>query len=130
VGDIFGATIPFADLCGIESIGEADGLTRLRVTLAPEHGNNIGIVHGGLVATLLDIAMGTASRLAAGAPVMTVDMHVAYMAVGHGVLIGEGRVVRSGRSIIFAEADVRDTDGVLVARASGIFKRAAAPKAA
>ena len=130
MGDIFGATIPFADLCGIEAIGEVDGVTRLRVTLAQEHGNNIGIAHGGLVPTLLDIAMGTAARIAAGATVMTVDMHVAYMAVGHGVLIGEGRVVRAGRSIIFAEADVRDLEGVLVARASGIFKRAAAPKAA
>ena len=122
MGAIFGADIPFAELCGIESVGVEDGVTRLRVALGAKHGNNIGIPHGGLIATLLDIAMGTAARLTAGRPVMTLDMHINFLSVGSGVLAAEGRVVRAGRSILFAEAEARNADGQLVAKSSGVFK--------
>ena len=96
--DIFGADIPFAAHCGIEPIDLADGCTRLRVRAAPEHTNNLGIVHGGLICTLLDIAMGTAARCSVGAPVMTLDMQASFLSPGRGEMIGEGRVLRAGRS--------------------------------
>jgi uncharacterized protein (TIGR00369 family) len=126
MGAIFGARIPFAELCGIEWVGAENGVTRLRVGLTPKHGNNVGVPHGGLIATLLDIAMGTAARLAAGEPVMTVDMHVSFLAPGEGSLTAEGRVVRAGRTIVFSEAEARDADGELVAKSSGVFKRSKA----
>ena len=120
---VFGADLPFVEHCAIEEIGLVDGRTRLRMRVGPEHMNNIGIVHGGALATLLDVAMGTAGRTQAGRPVMTLDMHVAFMAPGRGaVLIGEGRVVRGGRSILFCEAEIRDEAGALVAKSSGVFK--------
>ncbi len=72
--DIFGADIPFAAHCGIEPIDFVDGRTRLRVRAAPEHTNNLGIVHGGLICTLLDIAMGTVARCTLGHPVLTLDI--------------------------------------------------------
>lgn len=126
MGLLFGAEIPFADHCAIEEIGVVDGRTRLRMALGPRHLNNIGIAHGGALCTLLDVAMGTASRVHAGAPVMTLDMQVAFLAPGRtGALIGEGRVVKGGRSILFCEAEVRDEAGELVARSTGVFKRAA-----
>jgi uncharacterized protein (TIGR00369 family) len=120
--DIFGADIPFAAHCGIEPIGFEDGRTRLRVRAAPEHTNNLGIVHGGLIYTLLDIAMGTAARCTAGLPVMTLDMQASFLSPGRGEMTAEGRVLRAGRSIVFCEADVRTAEGELVAKASGIFK--------
>lgn len=120
--ELFGADIPFASLCGIEPIGFADGKTRLRVRTAPEHANNHGIAHGGLLCTLLDIAMGTAARCTVNYPVITLDMQVSFIAPGRGELIGEGRVIRAGRSIIFCEADITTGEGELVAKASGIFK--------
>jgi len=123
MGAIFGAKIPFADLCGIEFLGVENGVTRLRVVLDERHGNNSGLPHGGLVATLLDIAMGSAARFAAGAPVMTLDMHIHFMAPGETSLTAEGRVTRAGGSILFAEAEARDGKGDIVAKASGIFKK-------
>ena len=119
---IFGAEIPFADYCGIEEIGLTEGGTRLRLAVKPEHGNNLGIAHGGLICTLLDVAMGTAARCSLGCPVMTLDMQASFISPGRGVLIGEGRVVRGGRSIVFCEAEVREEGGALVAKASGLFK--------
>ena len=120
--DMFGVHLPFAELCGIEAVGLQDGCTRLRVHLAPQHGNHLGMAHGGLLATLLDVAMGTAARHAAGCSVVTLDMQVSFIAAGHGTLLAEGRVLRAGRSIVFAEADIRDAAGELVAKASGVFK--------
>ena len=48
---IFGADIPFASLCGVEALGFENGKTRLRLALKPEHGNNLGIAHGGVICT-------------------------------------------------------------------------------
>ena len=96
--DIFGADIPFAGHCGIEPIGFADGRTRLRARARPEHVNNLGIAHGGLICTLLDVAMGTAARCTVGLPVMTLDMQASFLSPGRGELTAEGRVVRAGRS--------------------------------
>ncbi len=120
--EIFGAVIPFADHCGIEPLDIGDGRSRLRVALGPEHGNNLGIAHGGLICTLLDIAMGTAARSRIERPVMTLDMQVSFLSPGRGALLGEGRVVRAGRSVVFCEAEIRDEAGELVAKASGLFK--------
>ena len=121
---VFGADIPFARHCGVEEIGSADGRTLLRMRTGPEHANNLGIVHGGAICTLLDICMGTAARTAIGAPVMTIDMQAAFLAPGNGDLFGEGRVVRAGGTIVFTAAEVRDGDGRLVATSTGVMRRA------
>jgi uncharacterized protein (TIGR00369 family) len=119
---IFGADIPFATFCGIEPVESSEARTVLRVTLRPEHTNNFGIAHGGLTSTLLDIAMGSAARHASNLPVMTLDLQVAFIAPGRGVLTAEAKIVRAGRSVVFCEGEVRSDDGELVAKASGLFK--------
>lgn len=120
---ILGADVPFASHCDIEDLGPVDGVSRLRIAAGPHHMNNIGILHGGVICTLLDVAMGSAARLKAGVPVMTVDMHVMFLAAARGAVIAEGRVIRAGRSILFAEAEVRTENGETVARSTGVFKR-------
>ncbi|WP_336489527.1 PaaI family thioesterase [Methylobacterium nigriterrae] len=119
---IFGAKIPFADHCGIEELGVAEGHTRLRLALGPEHTNNLGIAHGGIICTLLDIAMGTAARLKAQRPVLTLDLQARFLAPGRGLLTAEGFVVRAGRSVLFCEATITAETGELIATASGLLK--------
>ncbi len=121
-GTVFGAIIPFVDHCGIEALDVRAGRTRLRLALRPEHANNLGIAHGGALCTLLDVALGTAARLRAGRPVVTLDMQTRFLAPGRGVLTAEGRVTRAGRSVIFCEAEIRDEAGELVATATGLLK--------
>lgn len=119
---IFGVEIPFADHCGIEEVGIVDGATRLRVDATAHLANHLGTAHGGLTCTLLDIALATAARTTVGRSVVTLDMQVSFIGPGSGVLIGEGRVVRAGRSVIFCEGEVRrEADGALVAKATGLF---------
>ncbi len=119
---IFGASLPFVTACGIEAVSLDDRGSRLRVHVGPRHGNALGNAHGGLIATLLDVAMGTISRHTAGSAIVTLDMQVSFVAAGTGTLVAEGRVLRATRSIVFAEAEVRDEAGTLVAKASGTFK--------
>lgn len=121
-GLIFGAEIPFANFCSIEVVGGGEGRTELRIEMKPEHLNNLGIAHGGLVATLLDVAMGTAARSLIGHPVMTLDMNVSFFSPGRGTLQAHGRVLKAGRSIVFCEGTITDPDGEPVARASGTLK--------
>lgn len=121
-GTVFGAHIPFVDHCGIEALDVREGRTRLRLVLRLEHANNLGIAHGGVICTLLDVALGTAARLKAGRPVVTLDMQTRFLAPGRGTLIAEGRVTRAGRSVTFCEAEIRDAQGELVASATGLLK--------
>ena len=121
-GTVFGAHIPFVNHCGIEALDVREGRTRLRLALRPEHANNLGIAHGGVICTLLDVALGTAARLKAGRPVVTLDMQTRFLAPGRGTLIAEGRVTRAGRSVIFCEAEICDAEGDLVASATGLLK--------
>jgi uncharacterized protein (TIGR00369 family) len=123
--DIFGAYIPFVHFCGIEPVSSEPGRTRLRVKLEDHHMNQLGIAHGGITMTLLDVALGTAARSGGDkSAVMTLDMQTQFISPGRGTLIGEGRIVKAGRSLVFVEADVHDEEGTLVAKASAIFKTA------
>jgi uncharacterized protein (TIGR00369 family) len=119
---VFGVEIPFIAHCGIEALEIVEGRTRLRLVPGPDSLNQLGIVHGGLLATLADVAMGSAARHAAGRAVMTLDMQVAFLNPGRGTLLAEGRVVRPGRSVMFTEAEIRDEAGELVVRATGLMK--------
>ncbi len=96
--------------------------TKLSLTLDERHQNHLGNAHGGIIATLLDIAIGSVSRLSAGHSVMTINLQTSVLSLGRGQLFAEGRVLQRGRSLIFSEGEVTDAQGVLVAKASGVFK--------
>jgi uncharacterized protein (TIGR00369 family) len=85
--------------------------------------NPIGVVHGGLVCTLLDSVAGCAvhSTLSAGVGYTSLEIKVSYLRpIRHdgGELTAIGRVTKSGRRAAFADGEVRDEDGRLVATAS------------
>ncbi len=93
--------------------------------------NPIGLVHGGLVCTLLDSVTGCAvqSTLPAGAAYTSIEIKVNYLRPVHGhtgELVARGWVTKPGRRVAFAEGEVRDAEGKLVATASStclIMKR-------
>lgn len=120
--DFFGADIPFARHCGIIAVEGSPDKTQLRLTLDKTHQNHLGTAHGGVVLTLLDIALGSVARLATGHSVMTVNLQTSFLSPGRGELTAEGRVLQQGRSLVFCEGEVKDAQGVLVAKASGLFK--------
>src|SRR5437763_11867991 len=107
--DIFGAHIPYVHFCGIEPMSTEPGRTRLRVKLEDHHMNQLGIAHGGITMTLLDVALGTAARSGGdNSDVMTLDMKTQFISTGRGKLVGEGRIVKAGRSLVFVVVEVLD----------------------
>ena len=118
------ARIPFMDHCGITVVEALPGRARVQADVVPHLGNSRGSAHGGLLMTMLDLAMGFATREAAegASSFVTIDLQVGFIGPGHGCLVAEGRVVRPGRNIVFCEGEVRDAEGALVAKATGVFK--------
>ncbi|QDO88295.1 PaaI family thioesterase [Ornithinimicrobium ciconiae] len=87
------------------------------------HYNPIGTVHGGLVCTLLDSALGCATQttLPAGVGYTSVEIKVNFLRAvskDSGPLRCIGRVIKPGRRMAFAEGEVRDKDDKVVATAS------------
>ena len=85
--------------------------------------NPIGVVHGGLVCTLLDTVAGCAvhTTLPAGVGYTSIELKVNYLRAVHGSsgpLTAIGRVVKPGRRVAFAEGEVLDAAGRTVATAS------------
>jgi uncharacterized protein (TIGR00369 family) len=108
---------------GIRHEDLADGSVRLTLETGPEHHNEIGIVHGGLTALLLDGAMGRAAgrTLAPGQRTATVQISIQFLAQAEGTIAAVGRVVRRGRTLAFLESECTRADGKVVARAHGTW---------
>jgi uncharacterized protein (TIGR00369 family) len=106
---------------GLTELGEGHAV--FTVEPAEYHYNPIGVVHGGLAATLLDSAMGCAvhSTLPAGARYTTLEIKVNYvraMTAETGEVRCEARVIHVGGRTATAEGRVIDAGGKLYAHAT------------
>ena len=114
------ASSPFHAGMGIRVLDVREGEVGLAMDASGEHANLGGTLHGGVIATLADTAAGLAVRsaIAPGSGHVTVNLDVQYLRAGAlGTIEANGRVVRAGRSIVFAEAEVTGEDGAVLARA-------------
>lgn len=116
--------IAFIEHLGVRTVALDDGRARIELDLKPEFMNSFGTAHGGVIMTLLDVAVCQAARTQhPEAPgIVTIDLATSFIAGGAGRLVAEGRVLKPGRTTIFAEAEVRNTDGTLVAKAIGTVR--------
>lgn len=85
--------------------------------------NPIGSVHGGVMCTILDSALGCAahSTLPVGIGYTSIEIKVNYLRpvqIGAGPLTAIGTVTKRGRRVIFADGEVHDAAGNVVATAS------------
>ncbi len=90
-----------------------DGRSELRFTTRPEFTIPTGVVQGGIVAVMLDMAMAMACK----GGLSTASLHFEIMRPVRGdELTVKGKLVRKGRRIIFAEAEMTNDEGVVLAR--------------
>jgi uncharacterized protein (TIGR00369 family) len=84
----------------------------------------VGTTHGGVMATLLDVAMASAavSRRDFQMTAVTLDMHCQFLRPGRGRLIAEGEVLAVEADTAMCRASVSDPDGTVVAQAHGSFR--------
>ena len=115
---------PFAELLGARCAHVGDGTCRFELTAESRHLNPHGVVHGGVVYSLVDYAMGGAltSRLAPGERCATLEIKINYLAAaGAGPLFAEAKVADRTTRIGVLEARVTDDRGRLIALATGSF---------
>ncbi len=111
---------PFASLLGFDLVELHEGSATFAVKPAEHHYNPIGVVHGGLAATLLDSAMGCAvhSTLPAGSGYTTLEIKVNFvraMTAETGRVRCEAKVIHVGGRTATAEGRIIDEAGKLYA---------------
>lgn len=112
----------------VVDITAGDGTARCHLDIGPQHTNRHGGLHGGIVSCMLDNAMGYAAALTgddAGKTLfVTVSMTTQYLAPVRGDRVtATGNVAGGGRSTIFAEAELTDETGTVLATSTGVYKR-------
>ncbi|HSI67809.1 MAG TPA: PaaI family thioesterase [Planococcus sp. (in: firmicutes)] len=86
--------------------------------------NNIAMPHGGILAVLVDTAMGVLanSKCPTGFGAVTTSLTIHYLAVAtDDQLVANSRIVRQGRHTMVLEADIVEPDGKHIATATGAF---------
>lgn len=112
---------PVADLVGFQLTGFKDGVARVELDAGDRHHNPMGVVHGGILCDLADAAMGVAfaASLEEGETFVSLQLSASFLrSIRQGKLIASGRVVEKGATAGHAEAEVKDTEGRLLARFS------------
>jgi uncharacterized protein (TIGR00369 family) len=112
--------IPFVQHLKIHTDTLGKGEARLSLPIEPHLTNSLGTVHGGVIMSLLDVALCTAARTLHpdSVGVVTIDMSTSFIGGGSGTrLLAEARVLKDGRSMSFVEGEARNEDGTLVAKA-------------
>jgi uncharacterized protein (TIGR00369 family) len=112
--------IPFLSHLKIltETLGE--GTARVSLPIEPHLTNSLGTAHGGVIMSLLDVALCTAARTLhpESIGVITIDLSTSFIGGASGKkLYADARVLRDGRSMSFVEAEAKNEDGSLVAKA-------------
>ena len=114
---------PIGGLMAMTAVSVGEGTVEFRCLPDESAYNPIGVVHGGLVCTLLDSVAGCAvhSTLPSGVGYTSLEIKVSYLRPvrqGGGELTAIVRVTKPGRRAAFADGEVRDGDGRLIATAS------------
>jgi uncharacterized protein (TIGR00369 family) len=112
--------IPFVSHLKILTETLGNGEARLSLPVETHLTNSLGTVHGGVILSLLDVALCTAARTLHpdSTGVVTIDMSTSFIGGGSGArLVAEARVMKDTRSVSFVEAEARSEDGSLVAKA-------------
>jgi uncharacterized protein (TIGR00369 family) len=124
----FPVRIPFVETLGLELHRYGEGQAELRVDLDEAHLNSWEVAHGGVLMTMLDVAMAHAARSLRsqepgnGPGVATVEMKTSFMRPGEGALRAIGTALHRTATLAFCEGSVFNEGGQLCAHATATFK--------
>ena len=118
---------PFSQLLGYRIVEWGPKRCRLEAEITPVFLNRSGVVHGGVLATMIDSAGGHAGTWCAVESnvrrCVTVSLNVSYAGQARGgMLIADSHVRGGGRSIYFASTEIRDDRGTLLAFGDATYK--------
>jgi len=117
----------FKKLIGLKTITLEDGFAVMELTVASEHLNSQGSLHGGIVATMIDHTGGIAGCLCTETGTMrkavTISLTTSFLAgVAGGRIIATGRKRPGGRRIFVSTVEVADEAGKLLAVGEATYR--------
>ena len=116
--------VPFLKLLGVRCLSAEMGKGEILLALKPEHTNTWDVAHGGVLLTLMDVAMAVAAR--SGDPgdrsVVTVEMKNNFMQAANGILRVKADTVRRTATMAFCEAKLYNDQGEICCMATGTFQ--------
>ena len=118
---------PFHQWLGLKVVAVGEGTVEILATWRPEWVVNPdrGYTHGGILASLVDLAADYALVSKTGRGVPTIDLRVDYHRPAmQGNLRCLGTVVKFGGQVSVAEARILDADGKLLASGRGVYMTA------
>jgi uncharacterized protein (TIGR00369 family) len=116
--------IPFAERLGVRVVHRDIGDVCLELDLMDDHMNSWQMAHGGVIMSLLDIAMAMSAKTLddASSDATTVELKTNFLKAATGRITACARAHRIGRSLVFVEGELRNVPHDLLARATGTFK--------
>ena len=117
--------IPFVQHLKVHTDTLGKGTARLSVPVEAHLTNSLGTVHGGVIMSLLDVALCTAARTLhpESVGVITINLSTSFIGAGNGEkLYADARVLKDGRSMSFVEGEAMNEDGTLVAKATATVR--------
>ncbi len=103
-----------------------DGFARLEMPVRPEHQNTVGYLHGGVIASLLDIAGAVSGSYGISKEFVsvTINLNCNYIAPHQAdAVIVEGEIIRKTRTLFFAQSRLYDPNhNRLCATSTGTYK--------
>lgn len=120
--------VPFMRELGARLVKAGDGEAVIALDLEERHNNSWGVAHGGVVMSLLDVAMARAGKSVVereGRDVVgsvTVEMKTSFFRPGRGTVMAKGKVLHRSTTMAYCEAELVDASGALIAKALGTIK--------
>ncbi len=116
----------YLEFLGFKLVAWKAGFTRIEMPVRSEHRNTVGYLHGGVIASLLDIAGAVAGSYGVAEELVsvTINLNCNYMAPHTGdLVVAEGELVRTTNTLFFAQARLLDpSNNRLCATATGTYK--------
>lgn len=112
---------PMATLVGYRVTAVEPGRARVELNAGARHANPMGVLHGGVLCTIADTAMGAAygATLGEGETFATLELKINFLRpVRDAALVADAVVVQRGRNVGLAECTVTDGNGRLIAKAT------------
>ncbi|MFC2035769.1 PaaI family thioesterase [Chloroflexota bacterium] len=116
--------VPYLELLGIRVVKLVKGSARLVVAVDDRMQSKFGVLHGGVLSSLADAAVGIAlfTMTQRGEKPVTVELNINYLRPIKGKQIAaEAHIVHKGHTIAVGDVNVTDDDGLLIAKSRATY---------
>ena len=112
----------------VTDVGQPDGRARLYLDVGEQHTNRHGVMHGGIIAMMLDSACGYTGSMHVDPEtlpqMLSVSFTTQFLAPAEkGKVTASAQVTGGGKRTLFIAGELHDAGGRLIATSTGVYKQ-------